>query len=60
MLPHEEDCPHMEKGWCLDCVKDMHDRYEALIKRMFEVQIDPKKKRTTKKKVTKKTTKKSE
>lgn len=30
-MPHLMNCPHSEDGWCLDCVKEMHDSYEEII-----------------------------
>lgn len=27
-MPHLENCPHDENGWCLDCVKKLHDEAE--------------------------------
>ena len=29
-MPHLENCPHDSNGWCLDCVKRMHDRLETM------------------------------
>ena len=29
-MPHLMNCEHSSDGWCLDCVKQMHDRIEAL------------------------------
>ena len=30
-MPHLMNCPHSSDGWCLDCVKAMHDEYETLL-----------------------------
>lgn len=30
-MPHLMNCSHSEFGWCLDCVKAMHDEYEATL-----------------------------
>lgn len=27
-MPHLMNCPHMDDGWCLDCVKEEHDLAE--------------------------------
>lgn len=29
-MPHLMNCSHSEHGWCLDCVKELHDQKEAL------------------------------
>lgn len=29
-MPHLMNCMHSEDGWCLDCVKEMHDESERL------------------------------
>lgn len=29
-MPHLMNCEHSSDGWCLDCVKQMHDRIETL------------------------------
>ena len=28
-IPHLMNCPHMDDGWCLDCVRQMYDENEA-------------------------------
>ena len=28
-MPHLENCRHIETGWCLSCVKKMHDELES-------------------------------
>ena len=32
-MPHLMNCQHSESGWCLDCVKELHDERE----RQFEI-----------------------
>ena len=27
-MPHLQNCDHSEDGWCLDCVKKMHDEFD--------------------------------
>lgn len=27
-MPHLMNCSHSETGWCLDCVKELHDEHE--------------------------------
>jgi hypothetical protein len=27
-MPHLMNCPHAEEGWCLNCVKELHERSE--------------------------------
>lgn len=27
-MPYLENCPHIGKGWCLDCVKALHDKIQ--------------------------------
>ncbi len=27
-MPHLMNCNHSDDGWCLDCVKELHDKYE--------------------------------
>lgn len=27
-MPHLENCPHQEEGWCLSCVMTLHERAE--------------------------------
>lgn len=29
-MPHLMNCPHQGEGWCLDCVKELHERNEKL------------------------------
>jgi hypothetical protein len=29
-MPHLMNCSHSEDGWCLDCVKKLHDEKEAI------------------------------
>jgi hypothetical protein len=29
-MPHLMNCPHSPDGWCLDCVKSVHDAAEDL------------------------------
>ncbi len=29
-MPHLINCDHSDDGWCLDCVKRLHDEYEEL------------------------------
>lgn len=24
-MPHLQNCDHCDDGWCLDCVKELHD-----------------------------------
>lgn len=28
-MPHLMNCPHSCEGWCLECVKELHDEGEA-------------------------------
>lgn len=28
-MPHLMNCPHSTDGWCLECVKELHDEGEA-------------------------------
>tara|TARA_Y100000310_G_scaffold344948_2_gene460691 strand:- start:503 stop:739 length:237 start_codon:yes stop_codon:yes gene_type:complete len=28
-MPHLMNCAHSDSGWCLDCVRALHDLYEA-------------------------------
>lgn len=28
-MPHLMNCPHSDEGWCLDCVKKLHDEKES-------------------------------
>lgn len=28
-MPHLMNCPHSSDGWCLECVKEMHDEFES-------------------------------
>jgi hypothetical protein len=30
-MPHLMNCPHSADGWCLDCVKELHDRFQARV-----------------------------
>ncbi len=30
-MPHLENCHHDENGWCLNCVKQLHDSNESEI-----------------------------
>lgn len=30
-MPHIMNCEHSEEGWCLDCVKKMHDEMEKAV-----------------------------
>lgn len=30
-MPHLMNCLHSDSGWCLECVKAMHDEYEMLL-----------------------------
>jgi len=27
-MPHLMNCDHLDSGWCLDCVKKLHDKSE--------------------------------
>ena len=27
-MPHLQNCDHSDTGWCLDCVKKLHDEWE--------------------------------
>ena len=29
-MPHLQNCPHQGDGWCLACVKELHDKSERL------------------------------
>jgi hypothetical protein len=29
-MPHLINCDHSEDGWCLDCVKTLHDEHDRL------------------------------
>ena len=29
-MPHLMNCQHQDSGWCLDCVKELRDKYERL------------------------------
>jgi hypothetical protein len=29
-MPHLMNCSHSESGWCLECVKEIHDELEEL------------------------------
>ena len=29
-MPHLTNCPHEPVGWCLDCVKELHDEKTEL------------------------------
>ena len=33
-MPHLMNCQHSDSGWCLECVKKMHDDYEASLDEM--------------------------
>lgn len=33
-MPHLENCHHSESGWCLDCVKALHDEVERTKERL--------------------------
>ena len=33
-MPHLMNCNHQDEGWCLDCVKEMHDSSKMIIKAM--------------------------
>lgn len=33
-MPHLMNCCHSGDGWCLDCVKDLHDEKEELEKKV--------------------------
>lgn len=30
-MPHLMNCLHSDAGWCLACVKEMHDEYERIL-----------------------------
>ena len=32
-LPHLMNCSHSGEGWCLDCVKELHDQWEMTAER---------------------------
>lgn len=34
-MPHLMNCSHSGDGWCLECVKEMHDEYTV---KMMQVQ----------------------
>lgn len=36
-MPHLMNCPHSPNGWCLDCVKEEHDKSEATIEDLMAV-----------------------
>ena len=36
-MPHLCNCSHDPDGWCLDCVAEEHDRYEALLEEAKKV-----------------------
>lgn len=36
-MPHLMNCQHSEDGWCLDCVKKLHDAAEELVQVSREV-----------------------
>lgn len=39
-IPHLMNCMHSSDGWCLACVKEMHDEYEAIISDMRSDYLD--------------------
>lgn len=38
-MPHLMNCDHSEEGWCLDCVKKMHDEWEERCEKASEVRF---------------------
>ena len=35
-MPHLMNCPHSADSWCLDCVKELQDKYESSRSELFE------------------------
>jgi hypothetical protein len=34
-MPHLMNCPHSAEGWCLDCVKELHDWFQAQVEQFM-------------------------
>lgn len=43
-MPHLMNCSHTGEGWCLDCVKKLHDEKEVYENALLELQIEAGKK----------------
>lgn len=42
-ISHLMNCDHSDEGWCLDCVKKLHDKYTLYVEKIDEALESPSK-----------------